>query len=314
MSEAYIPADMKLLPCWILWRLEPRQGRPTKVPYRPDGSGRKASATDASTWGSFDAASARWEAETDRYNGIGFVVQEGSGLVFIDLDHCVDERGALSDFAARILEWFPDTYAELSQSGEGLHIFCRGSVPHSFRDSKLGLEVYTGKRYAAMTGSALQPCELCGCQKGLDWLWAKYGEKKTEITSASFGAPTRHTRGHSAAGNRLSDADVISRLQQHGRGAALWAGDWQGAGYSSRSEADAALCTILAFWTDKDAERVERLFFASGLTRDKWVKRQDYRQRTVTAGCSVCGETLSDYSARNRRKEAEELNRILRLS
>lgn len=314
MSEAYIPADMKSLPCWILWRLELRQGRATKMPYRPDGSGRKASSTDASTWGSFDTASARLEAETGRYSGLGFVIHEGSGLVFIDLDHCIDEHGALSDFAARILEWFPDTYVELSQSGEGLHIFCRGSVPRSFRDSKLGLEVYTGKRYAAITGNALQPCELCDCQEGLGWLWAKYGEKKVENTSASSGTPARHTRGHSAAGSRLADADVISRLQQHGRGAALWAGDWQGAGYSSRSEADAALCTILAFWTDKDAERVERLFFASGLVRDKWEKRQDYRQRTVAAGCAACGETLSDYSARKRRKEAEELDRILRLS
>lgn len=314
MSQKYIPASMRALPSWVLWRLEQRQGRPTKVPYRPDGSGRKASSTDASTWGSFDTASAFLEAEEGRYSGLGFVVQEGSGLVFVDIDHCIRADGALADFAAGILEWFPSTYTEVSQSGSGLHIFCRGSVPNSFRDSKLGLEVYTGKRYAAVTGNALQPCEVHNCQAGLDWLWERYGDKQIVNTSASSGVPARHTRGHSATDNRLSDADVISRLQQHGRGAALWAGDWQGAGYSSRSEADAALCTILAFWTDKDAERVERLFFASGLTRDKWVKRQDYRQRTVTAGCSVCGETLSDYSARKRWKEAEELDRILRLS
>lgn len=314
MSQKYIPASMRALPSWVLWRLEQRQGRATKVPYRPDGSGRKASATDANTWGIFDAASARLEAESGRYSGLGFVIQEGCGLVFIDLDHCIDEHGALSNFAARILEWFPDTYAELSQSGEGLHIFCCGSVPHSFRDSKLGLEVYTGKRYAAMTGNALQPCEVRDCQTGLDWLWERYGEKDIENTSASSGAPAKHTRGHSAAGSRLADADVITRLQQHGRGAALWAGDWQGAGYSSRSEADAALCTILAFWTDKDTERIERLFFASGLARDKWKKRPDYRQRTIAAGCVACGETLSDYSARKRREEVEELDRILRSS
>lgn len=314
MIKKYIPASMRALPSWVLWRLEQRQGRPTKVPYRPDGSGRKASSTDASTWGSFDTASAFLEAERGRYSGLGFVVQEGSGLVFVDIDHCISADGALADFAAGILEWFPSTYVEVSQSGSGLHIFCRGSVPHSFRDSKLGLEVYTGKRYAAVTGNALQPCEVRNCQAGLDWLWERYGDKKLVSSSASSGVPTRHTRGHSAAGNRLSDADVISRLQQHGRGAALWAGDWQGAGYSSRSEADAALCTILAFWCDKDTERVERLFSASGLSRDKWEKRQDYRQRTITAGCAACGETLADFFARKRRKEADELDRILRSS
>ena len=309
----YVPKDMQQLPCWVLWRLEKSNGRATKVPYRADGSGRKASSTDAQSWCDFATAEAALKQEPERFNGLGFVIREGSGLVFIDLDHCITETGALSDFAAGVLEWFPDTYAERSQSGEGLHIFCRGSVPRSFRDSKLGLEVYTGRRYAAITGDALQACELATCQAGLDWLWDTYAPKeqpgKAEKRNSSMPQ-------HSGSGRNggLSDTDIIARLQQHGRGVLLWAGDWTGAGYSSRSEADAALCTILAFWCDRDTERMERLFSASGLARDKWNKRQDYRERTVAAGCAACGEALGEYTLRKQREEAREIDRLLAIS
>jgi len=69
----------------------------------------------------------------------------------------------------------------------------------------------------------------------------------------------------------------------------LWHGDWTG--YSSQSEADLALCEILAFWT-QDPDQLARLFEQSGLYRAaKWGKRFDYRQRTIAkalAGCSAC--------------------------
>src|SRR5262249_40583233 len=45
--------------------------------------------------------------------------------------------------------------------------------------------------------------------------------------------------------------------------------------------ADLALCSMLAFWTGGDAEQIDRLFGESKLTRPKWEKRLDYRQRTI---------------------------------
>jgi primase-polymerase (primpol)-like protein len=52
--------------------------------------------------------------------------------------------------------------------------------------------------------------------------------------------------------------------------ARLWRGDTRG--YGSPSEADMALCGILAFWT-QDAEQLDRLFRRSGLYRAKWEDR-----------------------------------------
>jgi putative DNA primase/helicase len=63
---------------------------------------------------------------------------------------------------------------------------------------------------------------------------------------------------------------------------ALWRGDVSR--YASHSEADLALCNLLAFWTQGDAARIDRLFRQSGLMRGKWnVARgaETYGARTI---------------------------------
>lgn len=50
------------------------------------------------------------------------------------------------------------------------------------------------------------------------------------------------------------------------------------------SKADLALCALLAFWTQKDESRMDRLFRQSGLMRPKW-DRDEYRERTIDLAC-----------------------------
>ena len=89
----------------------------------------------------------------------------------------------------------------------------------------------------------------------------------------------------------LSDAEIIRRASNATNGTkfkALWAGNIDG--YGSQSEADAALCSILWFWTG-DRETVRRLFGQSGLgQRHKW-QRLDYQESTLELACH--GETFS---------------------
>jgi len=56
-----------------------------------------------------------------------------------------------------------------------------------------------------------------------------------------------------------------------------------------RSDADLALCAFLAFWTGRDSSRMERLFRQSGLMRDKWSARPDYRAMTIGKALSGSG-------------------------
>jgi hypothetical protein len=59
---------------------------------------------------------------------------------------------------------------------------------------------------------------------------------------------------------------------------ALWSGDISA--YPSQSEADLALCGILAFYS-RDADQIDRLVRDSGLVRDKWTERAGYRNSTI---------------------------------
>ena len=144
-----LPEELRQRHQWVVWKLEERDGKPTKVPYIAGGSG-KASSTDSLTWRSFEEAVQA--LETGRYNGIGFVFSSGDPFAGVDLDDCRDpETGELEEWAAKIVEAF-GSYAEVSQSGTGVHIIVKGKAPNKKRGK---VEAYSSERYFTMTGRVL---------------------------------------------------------------------------------------------------------------------------------------------------------------
>jgi putative DNA primase/helicase len=144
-----LPEELRQRHQWVVWKLEERGGKPTKVPYIAGGSG-KASSTDSLTWRSFEEAVQA--LETGRYSGIGFVFSSGDPFAGVDLDDCRDpETGELEEWAAKIVEAF-GSYAEVSQSGTGVHIIVMGKAPNKKRGK---VEAYSSERYFAMTGRVL---------------------------------------------------------------------------------------------------------------------------------------------------------------
>ena len=144
-----LPEELRQRRQWVVWKLEERGGKPTKVPYIAGGSG-KASSTDSLTWRSFEEAVQA--LETGRYNGIGFVFSSGDPFAGVDLDDCRDpETGELEEWAAKIVEAF-GSYAEVSQSGTGVHIIVMGKAPNKKRGK---VEAYSSERYFTMTGRVL---------------------------------------------------------------------------------------------------------------------------------------------------------------
>lgn len=67
------------------------------------------------------------------------------------MDDAIRE-GELTKKAKEIVKEFSGTYMELSQSGAGIHIFCKGEIPRNLNLSKQGIEMYQNKRYIALTG------------------------------------------------------------------------------------------------------------------------------------------------------------------
>ena len=70
----------------------------------------------------------------------------------------------------------------------------------------------------------------------------------------------------------------------------MYAGNWQGY-YKSQSEADLSFCNMLAFWTGRDFDQMDRIFRASGLMREKWSKKHGintYGDMTITKAIDCC--------------------------
>lgn len=105
------------------------------------------------------------------------------------------------------------------------------------------------------------------------------------------------------------DAALVERAcaaRDNGRFRRLWQGDITMHG-DDHSAADQALTNRLAFWTGRDPARMDRLFRASGLFREKWDERRGdrtYGQRTIQLAIADCADTYRPRRARQREREA----------
>lgn len=296
-TDRFFPEKLTRLPIWVLWQLEERNGRMTKVPYQANGW--RASSTDPATWASHQAALDEWQANPYRYQGIGTVMSKQYRTIFIDIDHCILSDGTLDNRAEDILSAFMDdygnltTFCEFSQSGTGLHLIVNGEIPRSFNNRKLNVEMYDDGRFAAMTGNAFARCEPSESPDGIRYVFERY---KTASSTSD-----RTSRPVIDPATRRSDDWIIRQAsgREGTKFPALFKGDWSS--YSSRSEADIALCCLLAFWTNNDPEAIDRLFRQSGLYRAKW-ERENYRRPTIEKAISHNDDTLFEFTRRRTRE------------
>jgi hypothetical protein len=150
-----IPSELQALRQWVLWKLEERDGRLTKVPYQPNG--RHAGVTAPRTWNTFDVCVRA--LQTGGFSGIGFVFAKGAAsYAGVDLDKCRDpQTGATERWAAQIIKEL-GSYTELSQSKAGWHIIVKncGLPVDGGRNKRV--EMYCNRRYFCMTGERAAGC------------------------------------------------------------------------------------------------------------------------------------------------------------
>lgn len=278
-----IPDLLKGLPQWVLWKYEARKGKLTKVPYHPRG--KRASATDPNSWVDFDQALGVY-ATNAGFNGIGFVVTKGVGIVGVDLDHCLDlDTGVMEPWARNIIAQL-NTYTEVTPSSQGLRSFLVGKLPAGGR-KKGNIEMYQVGRFLTVTGNHLpgMPLTIEARQAAI-----------TAVHADVFGPPdgARADPRPPFPGASLDDADLLAKARTAANGdkfSHLWDGDI--ASYASQSEADLALCSYLAFWTGGVEPQMDRLFRQSGLYRPKWDEprgAQTYGQQTIARALAGVSE------------------------
>jgi len=294
MSEDYenLPSVMKGRDQWICWREEMRDGDVTKVPV--DASGGFASTTDSSTWSSFDTAREAHEGDKIDTNGLGFVFDEGSTLMGVDLDDCRDpETGEPTDEAQQIIDDL-DSWTEVSPSGTGYHVIVQGFVPDGGNrgdiDDVSHLEMYDKSRYFTVTGDHVEgtPASVETRPSVVKELHSEYVADDDENDDAPGREPNTDVS--------LDDSELIEKAKSAKNGdefERLWRGDTSGH-QNDHSRADLALCSKLAFWTGGDKQRVDSLFRQSGLMRGKWDEdRGDQTYGEMTVEKAVSGQ--SDY-------------------
>lgn len=290
-----LPQILKDTALFCLWKYEQRGERSTKVPYRTNGH--RADSTNKNSFTDYGTAVSMLNA----YDGIGMGVFDN--IVAVDIDHCVVD-GKISALAQDIVDTL-NSYAEFSPSGNGVRVICTANnlnydkSKYYINNQKFGLEIYVAgytNKFVTLTGNVIQNTAVSERSSEIMSVLEKYMVK-----------PTSKAAGIPAPGRYLSDESVLTKVghsKQADKFNALWNGDFDS--FGSHSEADLALCSILAFWCGGDTEQMDRLFRQSALYREKW-EREDYRTATLQKAVAA---TTTFYSPTPKFNASEDFNKL----
>lgn len=295
LPDALLP--LAAWPQFVTWRLEWLEDRQAwaKVPYSPT-TGRRASSTNPADWGTYEQAAA-----LPGMNGVGFVFTAADPFFFLDVDKCL-VASQWSQLAQELCARLAGAGVEVSQSGTGLHVIgLYTSLPdHRNRNTALGIELYTAERFVALTGTNAAGSVLTDCTPALATIIDQYFAPVADAGPdagwtvepvADWSGPADDTELLERALRSQSTAGAFGGTVSF---AALWSADadalgkrWPGGpgqDYNA-SSADESLANMLAFWTGRNCERIERMMRQSALARAKWDDRPDYLETTILKAC-----------------------------
>jgi len=230
------------------------------------------------------------------------VFTDDDPIVGVDLDDCRDpETDDVDDAALDIIERL-DSYTEVSPSGTGYHVLITGTLPDG-RNRRGSIELYDTARFFTVTGDHVDrtPTRVARRQDALTAIHREYvqeAECDTAPESEQRGdADDRSpTTGAADVDVDLEDEDLLEKARNASNGEKferLWNGNT--VGYDSQSEADMALCCLLAFWTGGDQTQMDQLFRQSGLIREKWddvhyADGSTYGEKTIERAIATTSE------------------------
>ena len=274
---------MKQLKQWCCFSLvwSDKKGKYDKIPINPV-TGRKAQSNNPATWCDYQTA-VNYTQRSD-IDGLGFMFDKASEVFGVDIDGCVDDSGQFTQIAQEIIHAM-QSYTEMSPSGRGIHVLAKGSLPPSGR-RKGNLEMYDSGRFFTVTGQHIPgtPLTIENRTNEVKLIHGKY-IASSQTLPAAMKLPQRGS---------LSDLDLIEKITKSKQGqefTQLWTGDTTRHG-GDNSAADMALMNILAFWTGRDAARMDALFRQSGLYRAKWDEKHFSDGRTY--GYATIQKAITD--------------------
>jgi hypothetical protein len=297
------PTSLKRLERWIV-RSDDK--RPFSA-YEEDDNRGPIDPHDEQFQAEYDTALGALE-QTTRYSGLGFVFNYTDGLTGVDFDDCVnaETREIRPDIQAILAKI--DSYAEFSPSGTGIHIFVSGWQfplgPEGQQGAKIGkAEIYSGKRYFTVTGDHVPGTPTTVNSRDLDWLYERIVQYREFAMSslALQASPVPAAPATNAApivSTSLVATDKLTLLMtgtvKSDSPFVVEDGFGNSVTYPSHSEADMALCTVLALKHGDKPDVIDSKFRKSPLYRPKW-ERDDYRDATISKAVNAAksGEVVT---------------------
>lgn len=291
-----LPAELRNTPQWAL-------AGPDKAPYVASATDGKLYPISVHATGLYDFDAAVTAAQQLEGYGIGFVLRNTDPFVCVDLDVKPNTPPeVLQGYQAFIQQL--DTYTEYSQSGLGVHVWAMGYIGEGAR-SREGVEVYSQERFIVCTGNVIVDKPIAARQEQLDHLVAAIRAGQAQAPKVAWdpvGGP-----------EVLTDSELVERAMYAENGekfTKLCNGNWQElAVYPSQSEADFALISMFAFYTENN-EQVHRLFKMSRLgKREKatpaYINRslRSIRQRQAAQQSIIISE---DFAARQLAQQIQQ--------
>lgn len=138
------------------------------------------------SWATYEQAQNALTRNPQKYKGIGREFIKEQGITGVDLDHCIDEQGNLSEWARYTVELL-DSYTEISPSGRGLHIWVYGSIPKKFkREGEQAIELDDCGKYFTITEKHLAgtPTTIEHRQEQLTALYEQVQEQREQAQRA----------------------------------------------------------------------------------------------------------------------------------
>lgn len=276
-----IPQEVKENAKFCLWTYSKDK---TKIPINPHDF----KFGDSSDISKFDKYENVVNKTNDKY-GLGIGVF--NNICAIDIDHVIDENGGLSDKANEIIKKM-NSYTEFSPSGKGIRILFKCDDGFSYDKTKYyikhdDLEIYVSgmtSRFLTVTGNYISGGFKNG-QRELEFILDKYMKRKNAINKLP-------------QNNDISDYLKIG-LEKDKKLKELWNSIPEGYG-GRESETDQALCNKLAYWCNKDYDKIYNAFMSSPYAQRKdddhkrKLQRDDYLPNTINNAIMFCDSTAEE--------------------
>jgi primase-polymerase (primpol)-like protein len=214
---------------WVGWHYEhnPGEPKPRKIPLQCNG--RRADKTNPRHQTTFTnvcevLTTGAWLGRKVHFEGPGFCFMPGDPFLGLDLDNVWrDDGDEGAAWGLEILEYFRDTYSEISPSGCGVKIWCRAAMPEGRgRTWKVGngaVEMYSQGAYFTVTSRSTDVRTIAAKQSVVDEL-IRYLDEGSETVKPAHGVivgqipyGTQHRRLVSLAGTMYRRGMCVEAIE-----------------------------------------------------------------------------------------------------